>query len=105
MVLRIFFRTSRGVRTWPSASARGTARSKSACPVVAEDGPAHACPHTRAMDAHSSRRVRARLVLTAHEPAEVILQVAVAGLAGLQAEEGLAIRRGGGPGKRSEEQT
>jgi transglutaminase-like putative cysteine protease len=54
------------------------------------------------MDAHSSRRVSARLVLTAHEPAEVILQVAVAGLAGLQAEEDLTIRRDGEPVKATE---
>jgi transglutaminase-like putative cysteine protease len=47
------------------------------------------------MNDQPSRRVSARLDLRAHEQAEMILQVTLAGMAGLQVEEDLAIRRGG----------
>jgi transglutaminase-like putative cysteine protease len=54
------------------------------------------------MNAYSSRRVSARLVFTAYEQAEMILQVAVASMAGLEAEEDLAIRRDEEPVKATE---
>ena len=47
------------------------------------------------MNDQPSRRVSARLDLRAHEQAEMILQVTVAGLAGLQVEEDLTVRRDG----------
>ena len=60
------------------------------------------CPHTWAMDNHPSRRVSARLELRVHQQAEMILQVAVAGMAGLQVEEDLTVRLDGEPVKTTE---
>jgi transglutaminase-like putative cysteine protease len=54
------------------------------------------------MNDQSSRRVSARLDLRAHEPAEMILQVAVADTADLQVEEELAVRRDGELVKKTE---
>jgi transglutaminase-like putative cysteine protease len=54
------------------------------------------------MNAHPSRRVSARLVFQVHQQAEVILQVATADMAGLQAEEDLTVRRDGEPVKTPE---
>jgi transglutaminase-like putative cysteine protease len=72
--------------------------------VLAEGrlGTTPACPHTGAMNAHPSRRVSARLVFQVHQQAEVILQVATADMAGLQAEEDLTVRRDGEPVKTPE---
>jgi hypothetical protein len=54
------------------------------------------------MSDHPSRRVSARLELRAHQQSETILQVAVAGVAGLQVEEDLTVRRDGEPVKTTE---
>jgi len=54
------------------------------------------------MDAPASRQVSARLVFTAHQAAEVILQVTAAATAGLKTEEELTIRCDGHPVKATE---
>jgi transglutaminase-like putative cysteine protease len=54
------------------------------------------------MDANSSRRAGARLVLQAHQPLEMVLQVAVSGMPGTQVEERLAITCDGEPAKAPE---
>ena len=54
------------------------------------------------MEHHPSRRVSARLDLRVHQQAETILQIAVAGMAGLQVEEDLMVRRDGEPVKTTE---
>ncbi len=51
---------------------------------------------TRGVNDHP-RRVGARLVLQAHGQAEIVLQIAVAGLAAGQADEELTVRRDGEP--------
>lgn len=64
--------------------------------------PSLCCPHTGAMDDQPNRRASARLALRADGQAEVFLQVAVTGTAGLHVEEDLAVRRAGEPVKATE---
>jgi transglutaminase-like putative cysteine protease len=47
------------------------------------------------MTKRTGRRVGAHLVVDVHQPAEVVLQIAVAGWPDAEVEEGLTIRRGG----------
>jgi transglutaminase-like putative cysteine protease len=54
------------------------------------------------MDANSSRRAGARLVLQAHQSLEMVLQVAVSGMPGTRVEEHLAITCDGEPAKAPE---
>ena len=60
--------------------------------------------HATGLDTGSmdSRRVSAQLDLRVHQQSETILQVAVAGMAGLQVEEDLTVRRDGEPVKTTE---
>src|SRR3984957_14173396 len=60
--------------------------------------PAGAALDTGAMDDQPTRRVSARLDLRADGPAEVILQLAVAGAEGLQVDEDLKVRGGSAAG-------
>jgi hypothetical protein len=51
-------------------------------------------------DAHPRRRVGARLVLQAHRPLEMVLQVAVSAMTGTRVEEDLAVTCDGEPVRR-----
>jgi transglutaminase-like putative cysteine protease len=54
------------------------------------------------MDANPRRRVGARLVLQAHQPLEMVLQVAVSGMTGTRVEEELVVTCDGEPVKARE---